>query len=371
MQVNQERLLNEFLELVQIDSFAGEEREIADRLMAKLTKLGLTVTEDDAGKAIDGNAGNLIARLPGNAKKPTLMFCAHMDRVAPGKGIKPIVEDGIIHSDGTTILAADDVAGIVAILEAIRVIQEQNISHGDIEVVFTIAEEGGLNGAKGLDCSQLSAQFAYFLDSGGEIGTIINQAPSHQNLDITFYGKAAHAGVSPEKGINAIKIAAEAVASMNIGRIDAETTANVGIITGGAATNIVPDMCSIKCEARSLNPVKLQTQVQHMIDCAHTAAAKYGTKVDIAVNDCYPAFMIPETHPVIQLAVKAAQQLGLTPQIHGTGGGSDANIINGKGLPSVVLGLNYKDVHSKNESMAVADLVKAAEYVATIIALAE
>ncbi|HQD71390.1 MAG TPA: M20/M25/M40 family metallo-hydrolase [Limnochordia bacterium] len=367
MHINRERLVNEFLTLVQIDSFAGEEREIADYLRRQLTELGLDVTEDDAGKTIGGSAGNIIAQLPGRSDKPTIMFCAHMDRVAPGKGIKPVVEDGIIRSDGTTILGADDAAGIAAILEALRVVKEAGVPHGSLEVVFTIAEEGGLFGAKALDRSRLKADFAYFLDSNDQVGAIINRAPSHQNLDFTFHGKAAHAGVSPELGINAIRIAAEAIASMNLGRIDHETTANAGVIHGGMATNIVPETCTVKCEARSLDPAKLKTQVDHMMAAAQNSAAKYESKVDIKLTDCYPAYTIPDSHPVIQLAAKACRAIGVNPLTKGTGGGSDANILNGKGLPSVVLGLNYKDAHSTGESMAVEDLVKVTELVVSII----
>jgi len=367
MHINQERLVNEFMSLVRIDSFAGEEREIADYLRTQLTKLGLDVTEDDAGKTIDGSAGNIIARLPGDCDKPTIMFCAHMDRVSPGKGIKPFIDNGIIRSDGTTILGADDAAGIAVILEALRVVKEAELPHGTLEVVFTIAEEGGLFGAKALDRSQLKADFAYFLDSSDPIGSIINQAPSHQNLDFTFYGKAAHAGVCPELGINAIKIAADAIASMNLGRIDHETTANAGVIQGGAATNIVPEVCTVKCEARSLDHAKLKAQVEHMISAAQASAAKYGAKVDIGITDCYTAYTIPESQPVIQLAAKACQALGVKPQLKATGGGSDANILNCKGLPSVVLGLNYQDAHSTRESMAVEDLVKVTELVLSII----
>ncbi|HHX02093.1 MAG TPA: M20/M25/M40 family metallo-hydrolase [Firmicutes bacterium] len=367
MQINQERLVNEFLSLVQIDSFAGEEREMADYLRRQLTKLGLDVTEDNAGKTIDGSAGNVIARMQGESDKPTIMFCAHMDRVAPGKGIKPIIENGTIKSDGTTILGADDAAGIAAILEAVRAVKEAKIPHGNLELVFTIAEEGGLFGAKALDRKQLEADFAYFLDSNDQVGAIINRAPSHQNLVFTFYGKAAHAGVSPELGINAIKIAAEAIASMNLGRLDHETTANVGVIQGGVATNIVPEVCTVKCEVRSLDPDKLKAQTEHMITTARTSAGKYGTKLDLQLTDCYSAFTIPESHPVIELAVKACKALGITPQIKGTGGGSDASILNSKNLPSVVLGLNYKDAHSTRESVAIADLVKVAELVTAII----
>lgn len=370
MHINEKRLLAEFLELVQIDSFAGQEREMADSLTKKLIELKAEVVEDDAGKTIQGNAGNLIAKIQGNACKPALLFAAHMDRVSPGFGIKPIVENGIIRSDGTTILAADDVAGITVILEGIRTAKEQLIPHGDLEIVFTIAEEGGLFGSKALDCSQLTAKCAYFLDSDGPVGTIINQAPAHKNLDLIFHGRASHAGVKPEKGINAIQAAAEAISNMNIGRIDNETTTNVGIINGGTAVNIVPDLCELNCEVRSLDSVKLETQINQMTQAAENSATKYNTEIDIKITDCYSAFSIPESAEVVSLAEKAARSIGVTPIIQMTGGGSDASIINKKGIPSVVLGLNYQDVHTKAESIAVADLVKAAEYVAAIIAQA-
>lgn len=370
MRINQERIVNEFMELVQINSFAGQERQIADALTKKLKKLGCQVTEDNAGATINGNAGNLIAKLPGDPNKETVMFCAHMDRVAPGNNIKPQITDGVITSDGTTILAADDVAGIVAVLEAIRTAQEQNIDHGNIEIVFTIAEEGGLNGAKALDTSVLEAKMAYFLDSGGPIGTIVNQAPSQKGIDFTFYGIAAHAGVAPEKGVNAIKIAAEAIANMDFGRIDKETTANIGVIKGGVATNIVTDHVAVGGEVRSLAPDKLQKQTDHMINTAKQAAQKHGMKLDIAIQDSYPSFSIPPTALVIELAVKAAKAIGVKPIIESTGGGSDANIINGHGLPSVILGMNYFDVHTTSERIAIDDLCAGAEYVLAIMELA-
>ena len=330
--------------------------------------MGFDVKEDKAGETIQGNAGNLIAKRPGNAQKPTLLFAAHMDRVAPGFNIKPVIENGIIKSDGTTILAADDVAGIAAILEGVRVIKEQGIPHGNLEIVFTIAEEGGLFGAKALDCSQLEAKLGYFLDSNGPVGTIINQAPSHQDLNFSFYGRSSHAGITPEKGINAIKVAAKAIANMNIGRIDGTTTANVGLIQGGTAVNIVPDLCRVKCEVRSLDQEKLETQINHMVEIAKTYAEKHDTQVEVEKIDCYSAFKLDPNSPVISLATKAAHTLGIDPIVQATGGGSDASIINAKGIPSVVLGLNYQDVHSKDESIAINDLIKATKYVVAIIA---
>ncbi len=366
MLINQNRLVDTFMELVKIDSFAGEERSMADNLFSKLKRIGFTVTEDDAGSTINGTAGNIIGKLTGDPTKPTLLFCAHMDRVAPGNNIQPQINHGVITSDGTTILAADDVAGIVAILEAVQTVKEQDIPHGPIEVVFTIAEEGGLNGAKALDSKSLGATFAYFLDTGGPVGTIINQAPYQKNVEFTIYGKAAHAGINPEKGLSAILVAADALRNMNLGRISLDTTANIGIMHAGVATNIIPDQAYLKGEARSLEPILLQSQIDHMVHCVQEAI-RVGAKLEVAVHDAYPGFNVPITSEVIKLAVKAADSIGLVADIHSAGGGSDANILNSRGIPSVILGVNFKDVHSKKESIAVSDLALSAQYVAAII----
>lgn len=367
MRINKQRILNEFLELVQIDSATGEERLMADALKHKLEVIGFTVTEDKAGDAIKGNAGNLIAKLKGTTDAPTLLFCAHMDRVTPGKQIKPQIDNGVIRSDGTTILAADDVAGLVAILEGVRAIKEQNIPHGDLEVVFTIAEEGGLNGAKGLDATNLEAKMGYFLDAGGPVGTIVTNAPAQKGLNIVIHGKAAHAGVNPEAGISAIVVAAHAITKMKLGRIDQETTANIGVIHGGTATNIVTDRVELKGEARSRHPQKLEDQIAHMLQVVQETAAEFHVTTDIKVKDSYTSFNLTASDPVVELAIKAAQSLGLKPTLESTGGGSDANIINGYGIPSIVLGMGYAEVHTTNESMPISQLEKSAEYVVALI----
>lgn len=367
MSVNQQRLVDEFLELVQIDSASKDERQIADALLTKLRDLNLTVTEDDAGAKIGGTAGNILAVLDGGKPGPALLFCAHMDRVEPGLNIKPQIKDGVITSDGTTILAADDVAGISAILEAIRVIQEQEIPHGRLEILFTVAEEGGLHGAKSLDASALQAKAGFFLDSGGPVGTIVVQAPAQKGIRITIHGKAAHAGVAPETGINAIVVAAHALTKMNLGRLDPETTANIGIIQGGVATNIVPDRVELKGEARSRDNGKLTKQVEHMTDIVKRTCADYGVTADITVTDSYSAFSLNQEDYVVKLACSAAEAMGIEPRLESTGGGSDANIINGYGIPSVVLGMGYSNVHTTQESIPIEQLVAAAEYVVSII----
>ncbi len=366
--INRERMVQEFMELVQVDSLARQERQMADALKAKLTQMGLDVLEDKAGEPIGGTAGNVIARIPGNVQgAPTLLFAAHMDRVTPGLGIKPQVKNDTIYSDGTTILAADDVAGIVQMLEAARVLKEQNLQHGDIELLFTIAEEGGLWGAKNIDHNLLKAEAGYFLDGGGDVGTIIPAAPAQSKIDVTITGRPAHAGLEPEKGVSAIQVAADAISHMTLGRIDEETTCNVGVIQGGLATNIVPETVQLKCEARSRNQAKLEQQVKHMVDEFQAAVERWGAKADIDVQASYPSMNLGEDDQVVQLAVSAVKSMGLSPALIPTGGGSDANILNGKGLPSIILGIGMEQVHSKEEFIRIDQLVAGAELVLAII----
>jgi len=367
MQINTQRLLEEFLELVQVDCGTKDERPMADALRPKLEALGCTVVEDDAGAKIGGTAGNLIAVLEGSKDAPALLFCAHMDRVSPGRGIKPIVEDGVIKSDGRTILAADDVAGIAAILEGIRTAQEQQIPHGRVEILFTVAEEGGLFGAKSVDASQFEAKAGFFLDSGGPVGTIVVQAPAQKNVTATIHGRAAHAGVEPEKGINAIVVAAEALTKMKLGRIDAETTANIGLIQGGTATNIVPDRVELNGEARSRDQAKLDKQAAHMVEVIQSVCAAHGVEAEVVVKDSYQAFCLSEDDYPVKLAASAARAMGLEPRLQSTGGGSDANIINACGIPSVILGMGYHNVHTTQEIIPVDQLAAAAEFVLQII----
>lgn len=367
MTVNQSRLVEEFLELVQVDSAPKDERLMADALLTKLKELGFDAYEDDTGSKIGGNAGNVIGFLEGDPDRPALLFCAHMDRVSPGYGIKPRVEEGTIRSDGTTILAADDVAGVCAIFEGIRAIREKSIPHGRIEVLFTVAEEGGLYGAKNLDITPFKARAGFFLDSSGPVGTIIVQAPAQKGIKVKIHGKSAHAGVAPEEGINAIVVAANAISSMKLGRIDHETTANIGVISGGSATNIVPDLVEMKGEARSRNSASLEAQTAHMVEAIEAACAKFGAKADIEVTDSYSGFHLQPDDFVVQLALKAVNHIGLEPIQQGTGGGSDANIINAYGIPSVVLGMGYENIHSTAESISIDQLTKAAQLVAAVI----
>lgn len=365
--INKDRLVNEFLELVSIDSLTKNERMMADALARKLKDMGYEVVEDNAGEKIGSNTGNLISTVKGSKNVPAVMITAHMDTVEPGKGKKAVIENDVIKTDGTTILGSDDGAGIVCILECLKVLKENNIPHGDIQVVFSVAEEGGLLGAKNLDLSKIYAKYAFVLDTGGAIGTVNVKAPSQNIIYVTVEGKATHAGVEPEKGVSAIQIAADAIASMKLGRIDHETTANIGIINGGRETNIVCDRVDIKAEARSRDKKKLDDQTNHMKECFEKAAEKFGGRVDFKAVNEYPSFNIPENAPIINILKKAAEAAKVPLLLEETGGGSDTNIYNGKGIEAVNVSVGMNKVHSVDENIVIEDMVKAAEYLLAII----
>lgn len=359
--VNRDRLVGEFLELVQIDSLTFKERKMADALIGKLKEIGLEVYEDKAGEKYNGEAGNVVGKLQGTKEGPALLFLAHMDRVEPGTGIKPVVQDGVIKSEGKTILAGDDCAGIVSILEALRVLKEGNDTYSDIEVVFTIAEEGGLFGAKALETGQMKAKMAYTFDSTGNAGTFVVQAPSQDEISIVVKGKAAHAGVAPEEGINAIQVAAAAISKLKIGRIDAETTSNIGMIKGGTATNIVPDYVELKGETRSLDDKRVDEETKKMAAAFAKYGAEFGAEVEFSFERAYSSFHIKEDEEVILRAVRALDTLGIKPKMVALGGGSDANILNAVGIRCLNLGNGSKKVHTTDEEIAVEDLVMTAK----------
>ena len=369
--MNEDRLIKQFLELVQIDSESGDERKVADYLKSELEKMGFMVEEDHAGEKIGGNAGNVIARKKGNKNAKSCFFCAHMDTVKPGNGVKPKLENGIITSDGTTVLGGDDKGGIAAILEGVRSYLEENKEYGDIQLAFTIGEEEGLIGAKALDYKSLwQIDGAFFFDSGDDSSHIVVRAPEHYDFAATFKGLAAHAGLEPEKGINAIMVAAEAIRNMNLGRIDEETTANIGEIAGGKATNIVPDEATIKGESRSLNKAKVEAQIAAMQKACEAAAAKFGAQVELDIAKSHDAINVSLDSATALMAKEACALLGLEAQFITTGGGSDANIMNGYGIDAVNIGIGMSKVHTTEEFIALKDLVLGANMVKTLLEVA-
>lgn len=364
--LNEERILGRFLEYVQIDSESGNEKEFAERLVKDLTAFGATVVIDDSMSKTGCNTGNVIAKIKGTTNQKPILLSSHMDTVSPGNGIRPIVKDGIVRSSGDTILGGDDKAGVNGIISALEILKETGEPHGDIEIAFTTIEEGGMFGAKNLDMSQFKSEFAFVFDSG-EPGEIIIKAPSQSKINVTIKGKAAHAGVNPESGISAIQVAARAINNMKLLRIDEETTANIGAIAGGASTNIVCPEVKLKGEIRSHNPKKLEEQTAHMKACFEEAVAFYGADCDLTVEDSYYAYSLDENSPLVQYAESVIAGLGLPVQKKPTGGGSDANILNAKGLPTVNLGIGMKSVHSTNEYIEVAHLIQTTKLVLGLI----
>ena len=366
--VNEKRLVESFMELVKIDSISREERKLADFLIEKLEDLGLEVIVDQAGEKVKSNSGNMIARLKGNIKEVTpIMFSAHMDTVVPGKNINPLCDGEKIASDGKTILGADDKAAIAALLESLHIIKEKNISHGDIEIVFTICEEIGLHGAKNLDISDLNAQMAFVLDCGGQVGEIISAAPSQNSLKIIIHGKSAHAGSNPEEGINAIQVAGFALSRMKLGRIDEETTTNIGIISGGKATNIIPDEVTLEGEVRSRNEEKLEKYTKILKQIVEDTAQEFKAKAEVIINREFYCYNLSTDDRVVKIAMKAAKDMGLEPLLHPSGGGSDANVFNKKGFPSVDLAIGMEKVHTVDEYILVKNLKNTVEYILSII----
>lgn len=369
--VQENRLVQQFVDLVKVDSETKFEGEICKVLKNSFAELGLAVTEDDAGAKIGHEGNNLFITIEATEDaidQPTLLFTCHMDTVTPGIGIKPqIDEDGYIRSDGTTILGSDDKAGIAALLEAIKVIQESKASHARIQIVITIGEESGLLGARAIDPSRLEAKYGYALDSNGDIGDIAVAAPTQAHIQIEVFGKSAHAGVSPEKGISAIQVAAKAISQMSLGRIDEETTANIGRFEGGGPTNIVCDYVKLIAEARSIVQHKLDAQVESMRTAVEQTVAKYGATAKFNSEIVYPAYCHDDNTAVVKLASEAIVAIGKTPRTFHSGGGSDANIFNGLGVPTVNLAVGYEHIHTTNEQIKIECLVQTAQLVVEIM----
>ena len=376
--INERRLQENFLDLVRIDSEAGDEAAIATRLKAELQDIGASVTEDDAASRLPSNSGNLIATVQGARRDAApIMLCAHMDTVVPGRGVKPVVDGKIVHTDGTTILGGDDKSGIAIILEVLRTAKEQGISLSDVEVVFTVMEEKGLLGAKELDAARLRSRFGLVFDAT-EPCVLYTRAPAANHLEFRIFGQAAHAGVAPELGINAIKVAGEALAQMRLGRIDEETTANIGLISGGAATNIVAPEVVLHGEARSRDLAKLEAQTRHMVQCLEAAAARHGVELEgkiiraraeAVIEKAYDAMDLPDSAPIVRLVQQAGRTVGRDIPTKPMGGACDANVFNGKGISVANLGTGMRDIHTKQEWLDTADMADTARIVLEMLRL--
>lgn len=368
--VNEQRLTDLFISLVQTDSPSGREGRLCQMLKDIFRHRGLEAVEDEAGRQTGGEAGNLLVSVPGKRSGPGILFCAHMDTVEPGRGVRAVIgEEGCIRSAGDTILGSDDKAAIAAIIETFDCLRENNISHPPLEFLFTIGEEQGLQGSKHFDFSRLQAEMAFILDDEHEPGSIVIKAPCQNEIEYIARGRAAHAGMNPEAGVNAIQAAAGALAALPCGRVDQETTCNFGTIEGGTARNIVADFCRVKGEARSLEKGKLEALTSDLASGFAREVEKRGARAEVQVKFLYPSVNLDAGHPVVEQARRAAEIAGLQTRLVNSGGGSDANIINGHGIPCVNLGVGMQSVHTCQEFIRIEDLVAAARWLVAIAAL--
>lgn len=370
--INSQRLADTFRRLAEIDSVSRQEGEICRWLEKRLQQLGARTLVDDAAAKVGGETGNLLAFFEGSDSADPIMLNAHMDTVQPGCGVQVRFADGRFTSAGDTILGADDKSAVAILLEVLRVLKEQEMAHPPLEVVFTVCEEVGLMGAKFLDYSQLQARIGYALDTSGT-GVIVTRAPAANRIHWKVQGLDAHAGVEPEKGISAIQIAAKAIAALPLGRIDEETTCNIGTINGGQATNIVPSSVEVTGETRSHNPAQLDRVTAQMVAAFDQAVAAQapvnGHKASVAhrVESDFPRTEIPLDHPVVVLAQQAGRHLGrpLVPKT--TGGGADANIFFEHGIVTGVIGTGMQAMHSIHETITLDDMCHTAELVLEIL----
>jgi tripeptide aminopeptidase len=357
LMINKKRLTEEFIRLVSIDSLSFKEREMADILKKYLTDLGFMVAEDKAYEYYGGNAGNIYGFLQGNIEGDPVLFSAHMDTVEPGYGKKAIIhEDGRITSDGTTVLGADDLSGIVAILEAVRTIKEKGLPHRSIEVLFTIAEEAYIRGSEVFDYSKIQAKEAYVLDLSGPVGMAALKAPTLISFTAVFKGKAAHAGFAPEEGIHAVSVAAKAITAIRQGRIDEETTVNIGTIKGGIARNIVPENCILEGEVRSLRHDKSLAEVEKIRKIFKETADKAGAGLEFETSFGCIAYEVDINHPVVRRFEKVCRDLGYKTTYVSTFGGSDNNNFARHGITGIVLACGMNQVHSCKEYTHVEEL---------------
>jgi tripeptide aminopeptidase len=357
--VDRDRLVSTFLELVAIDSPTGHEQVISDALKTRFESLGCQVTQD--------SIGNLVARYPGS-RPETLLISTHMDTAGKDVGIKPIIEDGVIRTDGSTILGADDKSGIAGCVELLSILRDNpDAKHPNIEFVISVGEESGLVGSRNLDLSQLKATYGFVLDTAGALGAITYWAPTSVYMTAVVHGRKVHAGVEPEKGINAVKVAAEAIAAMPLGRIDEETVANIGTITGGEARNIVPGEVTMDGMARSHDQEKLDAQLAAMDAAFQEAADRHGATVEFTKEEIYRTYKIDPSAKPYREAARAMESLGMEVVPRKSGGGTDGNFYNAHGIQCVGLATGMVDEHAATEHIAIDDMVTACQIVVTIV----
>ena len=360
-----------FTELAALPSPSGEERAVADRVLDELRALGLEAAEDDVGPQVGSAMGNIVSRLEPTAEGEPLFFCAHLDTVPPTGPIEPVEDDGVIRNAAGTILGADNKSAVAAMIEGARRVLEESRPHAGIELLFTPKEEVGLLGAVAFDHRRLHAGVGYVYDQAAPIGDVILGAPHSQALEVKFHGRAAHSGMYPEEGRSAIAAAARAIADLRLGRIDDETTANVGLIEGGSAGNIIPEWCTLSAEARSHDERKLSDLVQEMVDAFAFAAGLEDCELETKVSKTYRGYRFKRDDAVVRIAHAALERAGFTPSYGLSGGAADANVFNERGLSCLNLANGMQDIHTADERITVDDLEGMVEVTLALIDVAQ
>jgi tripeptide aminopeptidase len=351
------RVVDLFVELCAIPSPPGQERAVADRITRELDAIGLEWDEDGCGPAIGSTAGNVLCRLPGNVGDGVPIFlCAHFDTVPLDGDLEPVLDDGTVRNAGGTILGADDKSALAVMVEAARRIVEEGRPHAGVEILFTPMEEIGLVGASAFDATRLQARVGYVYDQAAPIGDVVVGSPTAQELELAFVGRAAHAGMYPEEGRSAILAAARAIVDMPLGRIDEVTSANVGLVRGGSARNVVPERCSLEVEVRSHDDERVTEVVQQIVDAAAFAASLSECSLESRVEQKYRGYRFRDDDLPVRLAVEALAQAGYTARLGLSGGAADANVFNARGLQCVNLANGMTDIHTPDERIAIEDL---------------
>ncbi|MBI2252541.1 MAG: M20/M25/M40 family metallo-hydrolase [Armatimonadetes bacterium] len=360
-------LLNSFLELIKIEGLPKREKKVARYVKNKLKSWNYSFKEDKASLIIQGDSNNIIVFVKGEKSAPGLLFLSHLDTVSSTKGINCQIKDGIISSKNNTILGADDRAGAAVMLDVLYKLPSLKKNHQNLVFIFTVAEEIGLLGAKCLNLKEFKGGWGFVLDTSLPVGSIVNASPSLEKIKITFLGASAHSGICPELGKNALKMAALTLSNLPLGRIDLETTANIGKIYGGEACNIIPAEIVLEGEIRSHSLKKLKQKVKEFKAIAEKSANIYGGEAEFISERDFLNFNLPKNHPLVQYTLKAVKRSKFLAKIFKAGGGSDANILNQTGIPSIVLGVGFKEPHSKKESIKVEDLNNLSKVIFNII----
>ena len=360
--VNVNRILENFKNIVSLDSPSHDERLVCEHLKKYLKGLGIDSIEDNAGEKSGGTTGNLYAYIDGDASLAPLLFSAHMDTVEPSHGKCAVVHgDGRITSKGDTVLGSDDVAGIVAIIEALEVIISNNLAHRPIELLFTVSEETHCGGSAFFDYSRLKSNQAYVFDMDGDIGGAAYRAPTILSYKARFIGKSAHAAFAATEGIHAIKPAALAISKIPCGVTDDGITSNIGVIEGGKATNIVPDLCEVKGEIRSFDDEKVMSFYNEVEKICKESANEFGAEVEIEYEIAVKAFNVDKNSELTQRFKKCCTALGFSGELFETFGGSDANVFAQHGVDGIVVATGMNNCHAVNEYTSVGELERAAK----------